>query len=93
MKKIWKFELHLWEGLRQVIKMPKDATVLCAQTQTIATGLPTIMFWATVDPDAEKEERTFRIIGTGHDIEEYDSLVFIDTVQTPPYVWHVFEEK
>jgi hypothetical protein len=36
---------------------------------------------------------TIRIFGTGHPIPERDALVYIDTVQIAPFVWHIFLEE
>jgi len=52
----------------------------------------TICLWADVDTEAPPEERSIWIIGTGNPMPEQAELKFIDTVQTPPFVWHVYEE-
>jgi hypothetical protein len=60
-KVIWKFELEPTDN--QEIEMPKGAEILTAQNQV---GIPCL--WALVDPTAEKETRTFEVVGTGHPI-------------------------
>ena len=49
--------------------------------------------WAQVDPDAPKESRFFRIVGTGHPIPEPDKHVYVGTAlqQQGRFVWHLFE--
>jgi len=86
MKSIWKFPIDLLD--RQEISLPSDARILCVQTQS---GLP--FMWAKVDTEAQKEKRTFRLIGTGHPIED-DSLSYIGTFQiyNGSLVFHLFEE-
>ena len=56
---------------------------------------PTVCLWAMSDTDeSRKVRRMFRIYGTGHEIfEPLEALDYIGTVQTGPFVWHVFERK
>lgn len=82
--KIWKYPLE--EGTEYRIQMPKGARILDLQLQD---RVPTI--WAQVDPEAEKETRSFRIIGT--DQIFFDALEYVGTYQEGYLVWHVFEEK
>lgn len=49
--------------------------------------------WAEVQPAAGLVERTFRILGTGHNMPEGVPLAYVGTVQQPPFVWHVYEEE
>lgn len=58
MSVIWKFPLAL--AGTQMVVMPKGATVVHVAEQF---GKPCI--WAIVDERAEREERTFIILGTG----------------------------
>lgn len=86
-KKIFKYPVHITD--LQTIEMHKGAEILCFQVQeTIHGNFPTL--WAIVDPDAPKETRSFRVIGTGNPIEN-DMREYIGTVQMPPFVWHLFE--
>lgn len=62
MRTIWKYELDVVGELN--IEMPVGAKVLCVQTQG---GFPCL--WAEVDDHMKKINRTFRVIGTGHDME------------------------
>ena len=84
MRTIWKYTL---EDPNQKIDMPKDAKILTVQEQH---GLPCI--WAEVDKDAPLEERTFVVVGTGHDID-FSNGEYIGTylICNDNLVWHVYE--
>lgn len=81
---IFKYQLKVTD--EQTIRMPKDAMILTAQAQ----GQFFICLWAIVDPDAEQEERTFEIIGTGNHVS-LRPREYIATVQLGLFVWHIFE--
>lgn len=88
---IWKFPLVI-DG-EQVVEMPIGAEILTVQMQH---GFP--FMWALVDPEAGRESRTIRIIGTGHHFGppvESLALRYISTIQTDSglLVWHVFEKS
>jgi hypothetical protein len=86
MRTIWKFEIAIVApGL---IRMPKGAEILTVQTQH---GVPCV--WAIVDPQAEKEDRYFEILGTGQPVYEGEEVdrAYVGTFQQPPFVWHLFE--
>jgi hypothetical protein len=87
MTTIWKYPLKAVE--RQVVEMPKGATILSVQTQH-----GDVCIWALVDPEAKKESRTIWIVGTGHEMPEGIHLRYLGTTQTPggTFVPHVFEE-
>jgi len=55
----------------------------------------TVCLWAMTDTDeGRKVRRMFRVYGTGREIKEpLEDLDYIGTVQTGPFVWHVFERK
>jgi len=85
---MWKFPLEVRD--RVVVMMPIGARILCANVQRDVACL-----WALVDPDAGREPRAFRIIGTGH---EHPSGTFGRYVGTffmadGSLVFHVFEEE
>ena len=92
MKTIHKYQVPT-EG-RFNLYLPKEAVILSFQCQD---GVPTI--WAMVDNAYNNEERHFRLYGTGHPIERIPKdriLHYIGTAQqsqTPPLVWHLFEEE
>jgi len=82
--KIWKYELRVDDRLTVI--MPRGARILSVGVQG-----KTICLWAMVNPEtAEQELRIIAIYGTGNPLPE-DPGTFIGTVQTPPFVWHVFE--
>jgi hypothetical protein len=87
MKKIYKYSVELTDIF--TLDMPKGAQILSVQEQY---GEPQI--WAIVDPKADKETRRFRLIGTGHPIEENTSMMsFLGTFQLDngEFVGHLFE--
>ena len=85
-KQIWKFSLH--NVCDTIIEIPKGGEILTCQLQG---NTPTI--WAMVDTEKEKGERTFGLVGTGHEISEsWKSFSYINTIQLPNgIVIHVFE--
>ena len=73
------------------ILLPTGAHVLHVAEQN---GQPHL--WALVDPNAEPEERTFRIAGTGHKITAHPELFdYVGTFQMlgGSLVFHVFEVR
>ena len=85
-KTIWKYEITD----HQVIEMPIGAEILMVQKQR---GEPCM--WALVDPTKPKENRVFRVFGTGESIP-YDMCKcgnYLGTYQLyqGAYVFHVFE--
>jgi hypothetical protein len=81
---IWKFPLG---GVVSVIEMPKDAQIVHFDAQ----GGPCL--WAIVDPEAEKEYRTFHVVGTGELFPDIVNVEYVATMLTPPFVWHCLEVK
>jgi len=75
------------------LRLPKEAVILSFQCQK---GVPCI--WAIVETAYINEDRKFKLYGTGHPIERIPkdrSIHYIGTTQqsqTPPLVWHLFEE-
>lgn len=92
-QKVYKYPLA-WDD-RQKISLPRGAQVLRIDVQAgiYRTGEhPTLFLWALVNPDAETEQRTFRIAGTGHSIRD-SRIEYIDTIllESGALVFHVFE--
>lgn len=91
MKTIHKYEVPIEERFK--LRLPKEAVILSFQSQN---GVPCI--WAMVETAHINEDRRFRLFGTGHPIERIpkdEGLHYIGTAQqsqTPPLVWHLFEE-
>ena len=61
MKTIFKYRVELSEGFD--FWVPKGAEFLCVQTQRDSAQM-----WFRVDPNGEKERRSFAVHGTGHDV-------------------------
>ena len=91
MMTIYKYQIPIQDSIK--LTLPKDALILSFQIQN---GIPVL--WAMVNTEAEREERSFLLFGTGHPIritEGKHNLQFIGTIQDEnlPLVWHLFEEK
>jgi hypothetical protein len=53
-----------------------------------------IVLWFIVDTEAKYEtRRTFRVYGTGWEMDETEVIDHIGSVHSRGYVWHVFEVK
>jgi len=83
---IYKYDFEVADTVRS--RMPVGAQVLCVQMQR---GIPCI--WALVDPKAITEERTFRVYGTGQQIEKDSVGRYIGTFQMRggDLVFHLFD--
>jgi hypothetical protein len=90
---VWKFELNIVD--EQTLMLPVGAQILSVQPQRTGQTEHTVMLWVLVTPDNARVERTFRIHGTGHDIEhaESEELRHISTFQMleGAFIGHVFE--
>lgn len=86
MKIIYKYQLEVKDNL--TIELPIGAEILTVQSQR---DKPCI--WALVDNDAIKENRKFKIIGTGNPIENLSNSKYIGTFQLygGSLVFHLFE--
>lgn len=87
MKAVWKF--HLPTEDRVVARMPEGAQILSAQIQH-----GELYVWAVCDSDAPRLQRSFRIIGTGHEIDfDLDRARYINTFQLHDgaLVFHIYE--
>lgn len=84
MKRIFKYEFGLSDN---EIKMPLAAQILKADKQN-----NNFYIWALVDDTFAHEYKKFKVIGTGHVIEEdLDNLKYINTIFDNQFVWHLFE--
>ncbi len=81
MNSVWKYPLSMGHT---DVELPGGAKVLHVDEQD---GIP--QMWVLVDTEAPKEPRQFEVRGTGHNVEE--GRIYVDTWQSPPYVWHLFE--
>jgi hypothetical protein len=82
MKTVYKYQLR--GRYTTGLELPPQAQILSVQSQE---GIPTL--WALVDPQEETQQRYFRVVGTGWEIEE--EVNHIGTYMEGAFVWHVFE--
>jgi len=89
MKKIFKYPIAKVD--RQELVLPKGARILSAINQS-----EEIMLYALVDPEADHEERSIYIQGTGWEAADdiLEKLQFVGTVelQSGALVFHVFAD-
>jgi hypothetical protein len=92
MKTIWKYPIPI--GDRFALSLPCNASVLCVQMQEMHMEVARPCIWVLIPDTGEPHsDRYFRIIGTGQLFEVGDDYRYLGTVQAPPFVWHLFEEK
>lgn len=86
MAQIWKFPIGpSAPDLPCAVRMPRAAEILSTSFQGGA-----LCIWAKVEPDAEKVERRFLVIGTGWEFRQDGR--FIGTAFHPTgLVFHVFD--
>lgn len=84
MKRIYKYPIPVTD--ESTLELPEDAEILTFQAQD---GKPYI--WALVDPTRQLEIVSFRLFGTGHPVENADTLEYVGTIQIEPFVWHLFK--
>lgn len=66
-RSVWKFPIEVTDEF--TIEMPKGARVLHVDVQRVSetnAQYEQPCLWALIDPDAEREQRTFYVHGTGH---------------------------
>ena len=86
MFKIYKYDLPVIDADTKVA-LPAGHQKLRIGTQD---GF-NLVIWCLVDPDAQTEECTYRVVGTGHDFPEAPGYQYFDTVSMPTgLVWHLF---
>lgn len=78
-------------GHSVTVKVPYDAPVVSAAMQG-----GELFIWLVVEQDDTPVERTFLVVGTGHEIPPVPSGCFryghVGTVHsTDGFVWHIFE--
>jgi len=87
-KTIWKYPVVVMDEIW--VYMPIGAEILDVQEQQ-----DSICLWALVDSNEPLIKRKFRIFGTGRPVDLDDdeqTWKFIATVQSTPFVWHIFED-
>lgn len=81
---VWKYTLP---KVMNDVEMPSGATVL-----TVAEQDNEICLWARVDPAAERETRTFQVVGTGHaELDGTETYLGSAQINNGNFVFHVFE--
>lgn len=87
--RVWKFTLPVEDTFK--LAMPVGATVLTVGTQP-GDGEDVPVMWATVDPGATTETRTFHTRGTGHLFTGTEGA-YVGTylLDEGKFVGHVFE--
>lgn len=83
-KVIWKYAFDFGATQHSI---PVAGKILDVQVQG---GVPCM--WVEVSPDSEREYRWFHIVGTGHQ-EILAGWDHVGTFQSPPFVWHVYEDR
>lgn len=88
MKTIFKYIMPVSDSPH--LAMHSDMEILSVQSQR-----DEICIWALVDPKSPVAGFDFRIVGTGHPFEDFESYDYVSTVQTNGghFVWHVFIRK
>ncbi len=85
------FKYHFLVEGEVVISMPKGAHILTVQVQH---DWPCI--FAIVDPEKQFESRTFRIFGTGHEMDiniPYSNYIGTFHLLNGDFIGHLFETK
>ncbi len=85
MNTIWKFLLNAGSPIR----MPKGADVLHVASQFGQD----ISIWASVNPEAEFEDRMFTVAPTGGDLPLDQQFLGTAILHNGNIIMHVFEEK
>jgi hypothetical protein len=84
---IHKYELVI--GFRTGLMLPEGARVVHVGSQG---DHDKVVLWVALDPNLPYERsRLFHVVGTGHvwppDVD------YVGTAQSPPFVWHVLEQR
>lgn len=91
MKTVWKFQFQIMAYF--TLDLPLDARILTAFVQTPNPeheGKRYACLWAEVDPEANRYERRFLVIGTGDPLPK-EVCKWIATFPDPPLIFHLYE--
>ncbi len=80
---VWKYPIPIKD--RFTLFMPAIMEPLSVQMQD---GQP--VFWALVNPAYTFINFSFRLVGTGHSLEDITSFTYIGTFQLTGLVFHLF---
>lgn len=89
MRTIYKYPLR---DVTETIALPLGARVVYVDDQAgshAAGALLTI--WVELDTEQPKTDRTFRVVGTGHEIPPTAVYVGTTPSRNRVFVWHVYE--
>ncbi|WP_181436332.1 hypothetical protein [Curtobacterium sp. MCBD17_008] len=81
---------HMITPSGSTIQIPADAEPIAVEADERIPGL--LNLWVRLNPDHPTVDRTFTIVGTGHDVHE--SWTFIGSAVRFPGTWiklHLFE--
>lgn len=86
MHTIYKNPIKLQDSLD--IHLPAGARILGVESEK---GF--VFLWVLADPTRANEMRHFRVVGTGHPVEDAEiaSLHYVGTFGEDPLVFHLFE--
>ena len=86
MKKIYKYKLLTTST---TLDLPLNGNVIKVDVQN-----DEVCIWVLFHEEDEKntEPRKFQIVGTGEPFDAEHRLMYLDSVQQGPFVWHIFEE-
>jgi len=84
MRKIYKYIIPVDGSYTK--EMPEKGIILKIGNQN-----DIITIWILVNPEMPLEKRTFKVFGTGHNIDT-EGLAYVDTCQIKGFVWHIFEQ-
>lgn len=87
METIYKY--HIPIDRETVLEIPGGGgKVLLLDTQGIG-----LYAWMEVNTEQPRSTRTFRIVGTGHDLATVQGMVHVGSVQQKGFVWHVYSDR
>jgi hypothetical protein len=85
MKTVWKYQVPI--GHQVTLEIPFGGIVVHTESQD-----DVICLWVEVESSNPKAHRSFKVFGTGHEIQ-MPYAIHVGTVQQGPFVWHVYEAE
>lgn len=90
MRTIYKYQIDPEMPMPVTFTLPSDAIVVHVATEKTGSVEERVSLWIEHDLDSPREERTFTLVGTGHNIPA--GATYVGTAIMPPFVLHVYEE-
>lgn len=87
MRTVHKYSVPVDDQVHE-IDMPSDSQITLVQCQYSSAS---VEFWAAVNADRPYETRSFRVIGTGHEIHALESVIGSTLSAQGALVWHLLE--